>query len=41
MPGHGEGDLIKGAGNKTSVGVMEERTSRLVLLVKMKNAIAA
>ncbi len=35
MPGHWEGDFIKGAGNKSSVGVLVERTSRLVLLAKM------
>jgi IS30 family transposase len=41
MPGHWEGDFIKGAGNKSSVGVLVERTSRLVLLAKMDNATAA
>jgi IS30 family transposase len=41
MPGHWEGDFIKGAGNKSSVGVMVERTSRLVLLAKMQDATAA
>lgn len=41
MPGHWEGDFIKGAGNQSSVGVLVERTSRLVLLAKMKNATAA
>ena len=40
MPGHWEGDLIKGAGNKSCVGVLVERTSRLVLLAKMENATA-
>jgi IS30 family transposase len=34
MPGHWEGDFIKGAGNKSSVGVLVERTSRLVLLAQ-------
>ena len=34
MPGHWEGDFIKGAGNKSSVGVLVERTSRLVLLAR-------
>ena len=41
MPGHWEGDLIKGAGNKSSVGVLVERTSRLLLLAKMDDATAA
>ena len=40
MPGHWEGDFIKGAGNKSSVGVLVERTSRLVLLAKMADATA-
>ena len=35
------GDFIKGAGNKSSVGVLVERTSRLVLLAKMDDATAA
>ena len=41
MPGHWEGDFIKGAGNRSSVGVLVERTSRLVLLAKMVDATAA
>jgi IS30 family transposase len=41
MPGHWEGDFIKGAGNKSSVGVLVERTSRQVLLAKMEDATAA
>lgn len=40
MPGHWEGDFIKGAGNRSSVGVLVERSSRLVLLAKMDDATA-
>lgn len=40
MPGHWEGDFIKGAGNKSSVGVLVERTSRLVMLARMADATA-
>lgn len=41
MPGHWEGDLIKGALNRSAVGVLVERTSRLVLLARMPDATAA
>jgi IS30 family transposase len=41
MPGHWEGDFIKGVGNKSSVGVLVERSSRLVLLARMEDATAA
>jgi len=40
MPGHWEGELIKGAGNKSAVGVLVERASRLVPLAKMPDASA-
>jgi transposase, IS30 family len=40
-PGHGEGDFIKGAGNRSAVGILVERRSRLVLLAKMDEATAA
>lgn len=40
MPGHWKGDLIKGAGNKSSVGVLVERTTRLMLLARMPDATA-
>lgn len=40
MPGHWEGDLIKGAGNKSAVRMLVERSTRLVLLCKMSDATA-
>lgn len=40
MPGHWEGDLIKGASNRSAVGVLVERTSRLVLLARMPDSTA-
>jgi IS30 family transposase len=40
MPGHREGDLIKDAGNKSAIGLLVERTTRLVLLARMPDATA-
>jgi IS30 family transposase len=41
IPGHWEGDFVKGAHNRSAVGTLVERTSRLVRIARMEGLDAA
>lgn len=41
MPGHWDGDLIKGQDNRTTVGTIVEKTTLFTVLAKVERATTA
>lgn len=41
VPGHWEGDFLKGAGNRSAIGTLVERTSRYTILARMSSCSAS